>query len=63
MVRWGGLLVQISDVTSVEGDVQVLLERFDRDAALPISIPVNDLDGAEIWYFAGTYSATMSSAV
>jgi hypothetical protein len=57
---WGGLLVKVNDMISVDGHVRVLLARFDRDNALPIPVSVNDLDGADVWCFAGTYKAVRS---
>jgi hypothetical protein len=53
LVRWNGIVAQVSDVAHLApGHDQVVLERVDR-RALPVSVPLSDLTGAEVWHFAG----------
>jgi hypothetical protein len=54
LVRWRGIIAEVIDVAHLghQRD-QVVLQRLDR-RALPISMPMTDLSGAEVWHFAGT---------
>jgi hypothetical protein len=54
LVRWRGMLAEVVDVAHLgEHRDQVVLQRLDR-RALPISMPMADLSGAEVWHFGGT---------
>ena len=53
LVRWNGFMAQVIDVARLGAHHdQVVLQRLDR-SSLPISMPMSDLTGAEIWHFAG----------
>lgn len=53
MVRWHGFMAEVIDVARLGAHHdQVVLQRLDR-RSLPISMPMTDLTGAEIWHFAG----------
>jgi hypothetical protein len=53
LVRWNGIIAEVIDVANLgPHHEQVVLQRLDR-RALPISMPMADLTGAEVWHFAG----------
>jgi hypothetical protein len=53
LVRWNGIIAQVIDVAHLgPHQDQVVLQRLDR-RALPISMPMSDLTGAEVWHLAG----------
>jgi hypothetical protein len=53
LVRWRGILAEVTDVAHLGGNHDhVVLRRLDR-RALPISMPLSDLEGAQAWRFAG----------
>jgi len=53
LVRWNGFMAEVIDVAHLGSHHdQVVLRRLDR-RSLPISMPMSDLTGAEIWHFAG----------
>jgi len=53
LVSWNGLFAEVIDVAHLGPHRdQVVLQRLDRPA-LPVSMPMTDLTGAEIWHFAG----------
>jgi hypothetical protein len=53
LIRWEGFLAEVIDVAHLgPHHDQVVLRRLDR-RALPLSMPMSDLTGAEVWHFAG----------
>jgi len=52
-VRWNGFMAQVVDVAHLGAHHdEVVLQRLDRPS-LPISMPMSDFTGAEIWHFTG----------
>jgi hypothetical protein len=53
LVRWRGIVAEVTDVAHLGSNHdQVVLRRLDR-RAMPISLPLSDLEGAQLWQFAG----------
>ena len=53
LIRWRGIFAEVIDVAHLgPHQDQVVLQRLDR-RALPLSMPMTDLTGAEVWHFAG----------